>query len=279
MIFDSNGQVKSYSFERNGEPVKPEDETDLYFHTFDYTDSTEIREYKNYYFRPTCNNLGVYKTVLNYNQNGIPVSKENFDQNGQLMADSAGVARYIWELNEENLIVSEKYQNLDGNFITNRWGIFEMKNRWNDDDDFCFFESRYYDKNGKNVISEKDRFAGWDGQFDKSDNLVCATYYDNEGKPAETGSVSGRVRYKYDDNGLMTERSYHEINDKLKEINGIAIYNYIYNGYGNVSEIKMFNIRNQLLPYGVAIIRYEYDDKNNFQKVSYYDDKEQLIEN
>ena len=203
VIFDSNGQVKSYSFERSGEPVKPEDETDLYFHTFDYTDSTEIREYKNYYFRPTCNNLGVYKTALNYNQNGIPVSKENFDQNGQLMADSAGVARYIWELNEENLIVSEKYQNLDGNFITNRWGIFEMKNRWNDDDDFCFFESRYYDKNGKNVISEKDRFAGWDGQFDKSDNLVCATYYDNEGKPAETGSVSGRVRYKYDDNGLM----------------------------------------------------------------------------
>lgn len=111
----------------------------------------------------------------------------------------------------------------------------------------------------------------WMHEYDSQGNRVQTASYDKNRNPVASRSFGVPVvRFRYDENGYLTEESYHDRDGNLTEgRGGFAVVKFSYNRAGDPVNRKYLSTQGELINHnitGVAEIRYEYMENGRHVK-------------
>jgi hypothetical protein len=239
-----------------------------------YTDGKETWAYYNYKnervkFGP------VYAAEYTLDEKGNRISLEFYDEKGEKTENSWGIAKYVWEKLEQNIIKEQRFNSKGEQArIRPRFDFYEVRMEF-DKNGFISTLSNYgktgelTDNNtgvayDKLTYNSKGDFLGW-RVFNKNNQAVVGNY------PLTAG---GNHYYnEYGDN-LKTET--FDLEGKLKMATwGNAYDEKTYSADGNVSEYKMFDQNKNMIPLynspDAMFVKLEFNEKNLESKVSFMD--------
>ena len=273
--YDEQNRIKRVCFMNRGRIQQMS--TGVFITLINYTDSTEIRNYTDVTGSLMKNKLGAHKEILKYGANGVPVERQNYDEQNVLINDSIGVARYVYTVDERGWIINEIYFDKDGCRVAATNNIYEHRMHWGTYKFGYQPESSFFDINGNPVEHKENKWAKSVARYDFQGNPVEFRYYGTDGKLTKRDRGYAVLRIKQNKYGLPDEISYYDENDQLSERkDNVAMLRYKYDNRGNAIEIKAFG-KNKKLKNGIAIQRYEYDKNGFVVKRTALDKKEKII--
>ncbi len=242
--------------------------------SIEYEQGYENRIYLDTQDNPTAGYNGVYSIRLKLNENGYPISKFNYNQEGQLVKDIYCVVQYIFTLDDKGRRIVTIFCDENGNRIENIYESFKVIKKY--DKNGNVEEKSFYGKEEKLKDHKKYGVAIIKYEFDEQENIIEESYYEKDGKLKERSDLGLAIlRQKYDEQGNMIEESYHEKDGKLKERFdlGMAIFRRKYDEQGNMIEESYYGTNEKLIvPYDrdYAIMRKKYNYRGNLVEISYY---------
>ena len=208
------------------------------------------------------------------------VTKKNTGENSYLPCKGA---RFIYR---NNLLTEIRYISYSNKVTTNSSGVAIIKyKRYNDKNRFSLLkEMAFYNAEGKPVIS-----TGYDChkviyEDDERGNQTSVAYYGTDNEPLTTRYGGFKNRYRYNENDKMISSELIGINDEItKNAYGVAKSEYEYKN-GFLSKSTRFDERNNITRAsdagdGIAVIRYGYDANGNEISRSYFDEKDNPMNN
>lgn len=315
--FDQRGRVTEVAFMRNGRLVINTSHDNFFLHhtkiAIAYNGDKEEWSFYNYQNKRISDGR-VYIAQYTLDREGNRISLAYFNEKGEAVENSWGIARYAWEKNNDKS-VNEKRYNLKGDQMPIR-------------PDFDFYEVKLeFDKNGymstlsnygftgeltnnstgvaydKLVYNSKGDFLGWK-VFNKDNQPVIGNYplvaegkhtYNEYGDnmKTETFDLSGNYLvaswgYAYDDKtfdafGNMIEHGQFDQNRNLVSLDGRQVMR-IRTEYNDVNQIlsttNMDKNRKLVsgIPHRAATISMKYDDDYRLVEVRYQDEAGKPIE-
>ena len=273
-----------------------------------YSKSFEKREFLNPAKRPMKNRKGVYSIILSLNDNKVPISLTNYDNNGVITKDKNGVAEYEWKLDDKNWKIESIYKDVAGNRISDNDSCWFEIYRWNEDKDGFLPEISYYGKDGK-LNDGKRNYSTIKMRFDKiSENLLEIRYLNSKSCLTLNSDSFAIARLEYNKKGNLKMRYFFDQNEQpTNSFNGFCRIKYSFNRYGNVTITQGFaknsgnNFIEQRFLYddleriiekstwmngkklianqsGFAIIKFKYDTKNEPDEIWFYNVANKLID-
>ena len=254
----------------------------------EYTDSLEKRSYFDKQGKPTFNRDGIHSYSLKKNKNNYPVQLINYDKTGEISKDNSGVSIYQFTLDEKDRIIKVNFLNSVSDSIVDVNGEFYKTFQWKEDKTTYIIEISYFDKSN-HLIENSNGIAISHLKFDKINKELSgqSTYGADKTLKVSKQYNAARISSKYDMNGNEIERRFYGIDGKLKDANqGYSMIRQKYNIFGRVTEQRVFGSDEKLISgtnkafirNGFAIIKYEYDQKGNNSRVSYYESDDKLMQ-
>ena len=177
--------------------------------------------------------ISVYSSIaIVPNETGLPLELSFFDESGNLIEDSYGCAKTVFQYDEK------------GNQTS----------------------SKYYDKDNKPTGFNGFNFEAR-REYDEFDRCTTESYWDANGKPTTSDGIISSYRFEYNRQGSVTKSSTFDVKGHLvASSNMYAIAVYEYDELGNTKAIKYFNAEEKpcLSNEGFAKYEYVYDPKTNF---------------
>lgn len=254
------------------------------------------------------NNDGVFSFYLNATYHVFsPNTWDVYSHKYNDVLDKNGLEEYMYRLDKDGRIISEKHKGTDDLWSSDSLGVFEYEMKYDtngnlieissDGDTNGVFikrftydefgnrlETKYYDKN-KNLVSPKDIGAPIVRyKYDENGYLIETSFYDEKGKPIEGKEGIAVVRREFNEMGdLLSERNYR-VNGNLKtsEESGVTETLYEYDDQGNVLLKRYLGVNGQLVESrisDVAMACWVYNSQGKWTELSVYGVDGQLKNN
>jgi antitoxin component YwqK of YwqJK toxin-antitoxin module len=269
--YDSNGRITSIkNFDAYGRLLNNSDSvcsTSMYYSGSDFIGKI-VQYYSDSLFA-----IKHFRTIVyEYDDRGKIIKESYFNENSVPEADTNGVSMIKYLYDERNNLIQGDYFNTSGNKQPNSQGIVGFRNSYDSRNNIV--EALYIYENGDIAI---DLYF-----YNNKNQLGERRYYDpgNETIINIPGDIT--IHWKYDVKGNIISETYINENGELAaNLHGVAKYEYLYNDRNTKTEVLCYNINNQLVVVendGVARIVFEYSNKNNLIKISFFDKDNFLID-
>jgi hypothetical protein len=230
------------------------------------------------------------------NQWGDTIRHKNFQPLGQ---DSFKVTHFINGINaylpckyakviyKNELLVEESLYSHNGSPKDNwlgysivRYKRYDDKNRFSETR-----EASYFNAKNQPVIANRHDLHRITYEYDENTKMISEAFFGSQDEPIaiRNGDVS-HCKYFYTKDGNHLRDEYYGLDGKrtLSE-NGISAIDYTYEKGFKVKVVRRDSLnqinRSAATGDGIAIIKWEYDDKGNQTKESYFDEQDQPINN
>jgi len=171
---------------------------------------SEIQLDSNFDTIPDVNDFKV--PHFTFNEDGYMSSRQNRNENGQLVNGKYGYAKVVFHLDHNGLFYGEEFIDSQGNLINSHLGYAKI--------DFRDFNK--YGKNKRQYFTDESGYASEGkamGVITYNENMTRdeILYYDRVGEPTEDFKGRYRIKYIYDDNGRLIKREYYNLSGELVE--------------------------------------------------------------
>lgn len=232
----------------------------------------------------TTNRWGETTDITKYAATTVPgefiVTSKNRGRNSYLPCKGA---KYIYR---NNLLSEIRYISYTNTVSANASGVAIIKyKRYTDKNRYSLLnEMTFYDAGGMPVISTSYDCHKVVYEYDQRCNQVSVSYFGTDNEPLTNRYGGFKTKYVYDENDKTVSSEVIGINDEVtKNAYGVAKTGYEYkNGltWKSTRYDEKGNIaRAAEAGDGVAIIQYEYDANGNEISRSYYDEKNNPMNN
>lgn len=143
-------------------------------------------------------------------------------------------------------------------------------------------EAAYFDENNKPIISQTSDYHKIVYEYDNRGNQLTYAYYGTDNEPLTNRFGAFKRKNEYDSYDRLLRGTSIGLNDEpAANSYGIAGTSYEYRN-GLQSKSTRFDdhfktVRASAAGDGIAILKYEYDDRGNETKLSYFDENDQPI--
>lgn len=274
-IYDDNGyHLERNFFDTKGQLLLPAgiQYAKVKYDYDDYGYLNSIRYYDTQESLTPVNGIAGYDYIND--KRGNTLEERRIGAKGGLVAKEP-IIKYKYD-NSDNCIEIAYYDELGP--IKDSDGIHKYKYIYNSRNQLT--EGRYYDTMGKLTLSLEYRYAIVKNEFDQKGNCIKRSYYNTDENPCICTEGWSSATYEYDQFGNITKQCFFDVTGAPTDPNymvpvGIADYdtrgNCIYlaaqDGHG-----KFIN-----RPDGWAIMRAEYDDKNNMTMKAYFNAQDKPV--
>ncbi|WP_378174664.1 hypothetical protein [Aquimarina sp. SS2-1] len=267
--FDKEGRtIKISNFDLENQPMNDKDYISIYDYVIDdYHKIKRTRLYnKDGGF---ATHLTEYNLHYTYDERGNLIQFVNLDINGNQIENKEGICiyKYTYDLND-NYTSVKRYNALElpviGNddYFMQVWD-YGYKNRLE-------FTAKYYDGYVLAFDDNRNGASKYEYVNDSIRNILNIDVYDTTFNNDFGYAI--KKQYLNKNNKIIREYFLDENECFAISEDGIEIYEYAYDNNGNLIEEKRLDSLGNLKPYNLdaAIIRWEYDDRNNKTKTTYY---------
>lgn len=217
------------------------------------------------------------KTVIE----DIPGGKKfiNKDVYNKPVADMQGICFYTVKNRDKNSFTLTRYDR--NGKVAGGWGdLSQMISTL--DDKGRVTTSRLFNSFLKRIRNKKNEVYEMRNQYDKDDNLIESSFYNQMGELVNDQFGVAIYRYQHDEFGHELQTSCFGTDGELKnnERFGVSITRKKYDQHNNLIEISNYGINDQLRKSndGFAIMRFKYNDLGDWVEVGYYGSDEKPIE-
>ncbi len=190
-------------------------------------------------------------------------------------------ARYIYK---NGLLAEVRYIDFNNKVVPYSDGVAIIKyKRYTDKNRYSLSnEVSYFDETGKPVISQSADYHKIVYEYDERCNQLSSAYYGPDNEPLLNRFGRFKSKNEYDNNDRQLRNTTYGINDEpVANSYGVAGSSYEYKN-GLTTRTTRFDehfktTRASAAGDGIAIIKYEYDDRGNQIKQSYFDENDQPI--
>ena len=215
----------------------------------------------------TMNELNAAQDRLEYTANGDLLSWNVLDVDGNYaVGNGPGVAKGIMERDAEGYEIIERYQNAEGEPITNNYG-FSYTRKVNDRFGNRTEGSNYTLDGSRLMISEGRGYAGWRAIYDENGrNRIKIEFFGAERQPVVRGDRGYyAIRFVFDENDNEIAVHYEGASGELINAidTGVAKIERIYDNRNRLTETRYFDKSGMLVnhsEYGYAVQKRAYGD-------------------
>lgn len=222
---------------------------------------------------PGKDNDGTSSVSIERDVRGNETKYSYYDENGDLTLGNNGIAVIEYKYDDNGNETMRQFLDTEGKLTCGYVGYAKFTQSY--DENGHLVEERYY--NTKDVLVLVDGEAGNNYVRDARGNILEEVPIGTDKKLAKGKLIS---RYKYDNNDNIIEFAVFKADykpatnsDKYHKWTGV------YNSRNQVTEKRYYGIDGNLTQYnnyGYCIERWEYDDRGNAIKTSFFDEKEML---
>jgi hypothetical protein len=212
------------------------------------------------------------------NSNQFSITQSNFGKNDLLPCKAK---EYVYK---NDMLAEVRYIGFDGRLCncTNGFAIVKYK-RYDDEKRFAFLkEESFFDEDDSPTVNK-----GWDChkivyEQDDHENELWSAYYNDQDQPVISRYGVHKVTGKYDADDNELEKQYIGLNGEVvPNVYGVAITRYQYTN-GLQTKITFCDARNKIVKAadagnGIAITKYEYDNRGNQVRMSYFDENDKPV--
>jgi hypothetical protein len=140
--------------------------------------------------------------VYSLENDSVPLSLTDYDEQGEITEDSAGVAQYVFETDESCHVIRMLRLNAEGDTITDNLGYYETQYGYSENEDSV--EMANYGTNGRlsNALSGS---AIMHARYDSLGNSIEIRFFDENKNPVIDKLLNAAtVRIEYDKNGYIS---------------------------------------------------------------------------
>lgn len=218
-------------------------------------------------------NYGFVTQRDSYNEDGFLLRREFLDENGSptLYVDNGNSYSSIVVVpNEVGLFLEFSYWDENGNPMEGTNGVARLVNTY--DDLGNLVEQAYFDKNNNPAMVD-GYYSIQKWEYDEFSRNTREYFLDAQRKMVTSDGMVADYRLEYNRQGALTRISYRDENGKLVAGSGLfASYEIIYDELGNQKQIKYFDEDGKLCigAGGYAVEEYFYHPDNNFRLTTKY---------
>lgn len=261
--YDAKGRVAElFIHNAQGDPIAPQ-VYGFYKICMELDDSGHILQWIYY----DTNEEIVGQIIRAEYENGIEVSQQYFDENGQPVLGDMGYASYHTTLDDAGNPVRTEYRDVTGKLIRSVEEIAIVERVYDHLGNWT--EARYYDEHGKpcNIIKG---YASVKYVYENG-NMVSESFYDVEGNPVKSNDRWHECRTEYDEKGNPVRYSHYDTEGNLcRNIHNFAVQELEYDSYGNIIEKRWYgpNLKPTGAPTTCREV-YVYDENNRLVEEHY----------
>lgn len=194
-----------------------------------------------------------------------------FNENQERVNNDHGVYETHWQSLSDNSTLGS-YYNKKGEQIKNKKGIYHLKKVFDKYGRIIKRESFDLDKSPMN---DNSNLSIYKYKFNQQHLVIGYKEYDKNGNfPIHSDEYN--LQFKYDEYGYTKEMiNFNEHNTQINNKEGVCIYNYCYDKYGNDTQTKRYNSNN--IPtlgtddYFTRVTKYDSIDRIVFNAKYYFE--------
>lgn len=268
--YDKNGFPLSISIlDANGKPwVGKEGYSKVYIKCDNRGNQIE-NNYEGISGKP-CTNAGGYASItVEYDRWGHPTHQAIYSIDGYLTNHLNGTSGWNAVYDDVGNITQVNYFGADWNVCSNNTGVASWEAEYNDRGDLI--SMTLFDVYGNKTLCTFG-YASFLNQF--LENTLITSYFDINGRPCNTINGFHKIHYYYDDYGNITEhRFYNNKNELCESSEGYAICKTSYDNLGNIIKIAYFDSMGNYTKsnYGFEVVKYESDERGRVISAHFYD--------
>lgn len=289
-----NGKVMSFYSDEFGLPIKlRKSDANYLLITYDKRGFEVAFEFYDRYGYPQPNKDSAYKTIKDYNDDGLQIMEASLDVSGNKMIDRWGNCG--WETKYD------KYRKISGVNFNEKWQPCKAKDSIVIHGGYSYDQwgnqtsESYFDVNGKPTLNNK-KIHKCIGVYNEKGKIIEYRYYGVDGKLKSHGDKIAIVKMDYDSNGNQILFELLDANHKyINNESGVAKYISKYSSAGELinevtyiernglleitESMKFDSIKLERLTYFGDIdvyIRKKYDKQMNNIYWAYFDNKNDL---
>lgn len=272
--------IKKSYFDENGEPSSDDDGIAIITTEYDKNSRVSFVAFFDPQDEPTTNKQHVHAVNYVYDNLGRPSGRSYLDLENKPTISSDGYSQVKIQYNDRDDATEWAYFDTDGTFINGKDGIAIVKNEY---DQYGNIVSRsFFDKHSKPAIGREEACHRIQTKYDEKGDLDETRCFDNEENLTPGLKHCAISQYDFDTFGKLTRFDCFVTEGVLiDEPNLPSVLTIKYDNYGNVSEVKAHNAKNELAERyeGAAIWKRTADKFGNELEISTYDRNERLIIN
>jgi len=225
-------------------------------------------------------NNGFFETRTVYDVQGHVIERGNYDDAGNLLNNSDGVAlvRTTYTLFPDSTQVTESYFDASGLAVEEKSSGVHQRQRIVDQRGL-FLDESYFDSTGAPTVATDDGVHERRYAYDDQGNELSESYFDADGKLTnQKGPDYAKVVYKYDDKNRVIEKAYFGDDGTPQVLHnlGAAVIRQEYDAQGNLVRRQFLDGQGHPSPhvqYGAPAIRIKVEGDTTIITLRNGDDK------
>jgi YD repeat-containing protein len=188
---------------------------------------------------------GFFETRTVYDQQNRPIERGNYDDSGNPLNNSDGVAlvRTTYTIYPDSTQIIESYFDASGLAVEEKSTGIHQRQRTIDSRGFLVDES-YFDQTGAPTLTTDEGIHERRYTYDDHGNQLTEEFLDTNGKPINLKGITyAKVVYKYDAKNRVSEKAF----------------------FGDDGAPQI------VLSLGAAVVRQQYDDQGNMVRRQFFD--------
>jgi len=266
--YNEKGQLETVEFCRGDEQLSYGSLGGATKITYTYEENMQVKSFFNKDGEQISSG-GVYKPVYILNSDGLRTNLHFYDENGEPVENRNNIHRYKWEIMENGLVRELRYNLADEETIMNPFcPFYELRFEY-DDKGYVVSMMNYEADTLYNCTAENCGDIGVSYfEFKNSDSgdLLSFSVRNTVGQLSNLYWGWAKRLNKVDDNGYLIERAVYDQDDEYISGNNVPVNQYVYNEHGAMVETRNLDTDRNLInspSNGIAVVKYEYDDKGN----------------
>ncbi len=272
-VYDERGyQIENYGYGTDGELINDSNSgAAIIKNEYDDHGNLTARSYYGKDSKPVLTTYGYASFNNIYDTRGNIIETSYHGVNDELILSEDGYARYVSEYDDSGNITKVNFYGTDGEAIISNDGYAGLQSTY---DDNGYKTSTYYLGLDEEYITSNFGYAGYENSYDDYGNLTEVVYLDTNGQP--TLNNSGYASYKevYDSRGnLLVDSYFGEDGELIVSDYGYATLKNVYDERGNVIEEYYYGADGRLMlneNFNFAVGKAEFDERGKGIQVEYF---------
>jgi len=213
---------------------------------------------------------GIARERLKRNPEGVYTNLFQYDLAGNLQADEAGIAAYLWVPDAQGQRKRSVRLGKDGTRVPDRNGVWEVAFTYDADGNRT--EAAFLDATGR-PADGANGVGRYKWVFDADGNPVAETHFDQAGRPCADLDGIGRITWTYDPRGRVLDQAFWDASGRpVPDRLGVARYRKSYDDQLHLVRTQNLAADGQLTldDRGVALVREVWYDQTNEREVRTY---------
>ncbi|GAA6171999.1 hypothetical protein NBRC116592_16690 [Colwellia sp. KU-HH00111] len=194
--------------------------------------------------------------IFTYNELGQIDSSLKLSENGEFIADKAGVIRKTFLYDYLGYLIEEQKYTVSGKLASKNYSLDEFGN---------IVSYRFTDEN-KNSYAPDGKFSSKQFKLDNNGNVIQELFHNENGNEAGDQFSKVSIKYTYDGKGRIVTDSYFNKDSRPVQANDNCYSHEIkYDAFGNEIEISCKDANTELKNniVGCAVMKFSYNPDHN----------------